>query len=265
MSEQRPPAHPPIAAVSKPAQDEPWAELRRFTAARIALPRSGASLATAPLLEFRLAHARARDAVHAPFDTAQLCGALAPLGLPVLSIASAAQDRQQYLMRPDLGRRLADDAAALLAAQVGSGYDVVFVVADGLSARAVTAHAEPLLSEVLPRLSDWRIAPLVVARLGRVALGDVIANALNAEIAVMLIGERPGLSAPDSMGAYLTFAPTPQTSDAERNCISNIRPEGLSYADAAMKLVHLLRTMRARRLSGVQLKDDADRLLIEQR
>jgi ethanolamine ammonia-lyase small subunit len=264
MSEQRPPAHPPIATASKPAPDEPWAELRRFTAARIALPRSGASLATAPLLEFRLAHARARDAVHAPFDTAQLCAALAPLGLPVRSIASAAQDRQQYLMRPDLGRRLADDAAALLAAQAGSGYDVVFVVADGLSARAVTAHAEPLL-KVLPRLSDWRIAPLVVARLGRVALGDVVANALNAEIAVMLIGERPGLSAPDSMGAYLTFAPTPQTSDAERNCISNIRPEGLSYADAAMKLVHLLRAMRARRLSGVQLKDDADRLLIEQR
>ena len=265
MSEQRPPAHPPIATASKPAPDEPWAELRRFTAARIALPRSGASLATAPLLEFRLAHARARDAVHAPFDTAQLCGALAPLGLPVLSIASAAQDRQQYLMRPDLGRRLADDAAALLAVQASSGYDVVFVVADGLSARAVAAHAEPLLSEVLPRLSDWRIAPLVVARLGRVALGDVVANALNAEIAVMLIGERPGLSAPDSMGAYLTFAPTPQTSDAERNCISNIRPEGLSYADAAMKLVHLLRAMRARRLSGVGLKDDADRLLIEQR
>ena len=165
--------------------------------------------------------------MHAPFDTAQLCAALAPLGLPVLSIASAAQDRQQYLMRPDLGRRLADDAAALLAAQAGSGYDVVFVVADGLSARAVAAHAEPLLSEVLPRLSDWRIAPLVVARLGRVALGDAVANALGAEIAVMLIGERPGLSAPDSMGAYLTFAPTPQTSDAERNCISNIRPEGL--------------------------------------
>src|SRR4051812_36751639 len=149
----------PTPIVQSPTPDEPWAELRRFTAARIALPRSGASLATAPLLEFRLAHARARDAVHAPFDTAQLCGALAPHGLPVLSIASAAQDRQQYLMRPDLGRRLADDAAALLAAHAGGsrdagGYDVVFVVADGLSARAVAAHAEPLLSEVLPRLSD---------------------------------------------------------------------------------------------------------------
>ena len=257
----------PTPIVQPPAPDEPWAELRRFTAARIALPRSGASLATAPLLEFRLAHARARDAVHAPFDPAQLCSALAPLGLPVLSIASAAQDRQQYLMRPDLGRRLAGDTAALLAAHAGSGsgYDVVFVIADGLSARAVAAHAEPLLAQILPRLTDWRTAPLVVARLGRVALGDAVANALGAEIAVMLIGERPGLSAPDSMGAYLTFAPTTQTSDAERNCISNIRPEGLSYADAAMKLVHLLRAMRARRLSGVGLKDDADRLLIDER
>ena len=206
MSEQRPPAHPPSAPPSrKPAQDEPWAELRRFTAARIALPRSGASLATAPLLEFRLAHARARDAVHAPFDDARLCAELAPLGLPVLTVASAAQDRQHYLMRPDLGRRLADDSAAMLAAHAGSGYDVAFIVADGLSARAVAAHAQPLLAQVLPRLADWRIAPLVVARLGRVALGDAVANALHAEIAVMLIGERPGLSAPDSMGAYLTF------------------------------------------------------------
>jgi ethanolamine ammonia-lyase small subunit len=253
MSEQRPPVHPPIALASREsAQDEPWADLRRFTAARIALPRSGASLATVPLLEFRLAHARARDAVHAPFDAARLCAELAPLGLPVLTVASAAQDRQQYLMRPDLGRRLADDGAALLAAQagggrdVGSGYDVAFVIADGLSARAVAAHAQPLLADVLPRLADLRIAPLVVARLGRVALGDAVANALGAEIAVMLIGERPGLSAPDSMGAYLTFAPTPHTTDAERNCISNIRPAGLPYADAALKLVHLIRAMRAR-------------------
>jgi ethanolamine ammonia-lyase small subunit len=179
MSEQRPPAHPPIAPASRgSAPDEPWADLRRFTAARIALPRSGASLATAPLLEFRLAHARARDAVHAPFDAARLCTELAPLGLPVLTVASAARDRQQYLMRPDLGRRLADDAAALLAARAGSGYDVAFVIADGLSARAVAAHAQPLLADVLPRLADLRIAPLVVARLGRVALGDAVANAL---------------------------------------------------------------------------------------
>jgi ethanolamine ammonia-lyase small subunit len=244
---------------------DPVAPLRRYTPARIALGRAGSGLPTGELLAFGLAHARARDAVHAPFDDARLCAELAPLGLPVLTVASAAQDRQHYLMRPDLGRRLADDSAAMLAAHAGSGYDVAFIVADGLSARAVATHAQPLLAQVLPRLADWRIAPLVVARLGRVALGDAVANALHAEIAVMLIGERPGLSAPDSMGAYLTFAPTPQTSDAERNCISNIRPEGLPYPDAALKLVHLVRAMRARRLSGVQLKDDADRLLIDER
>ena len=260
-SEQRPPA--PIASRSV-APDEPWAELRRFTAARIALPRSGASLATAPLLEFRLAHARARDAVHAELDPARLAASLAPLGLPVLTVASAAQDRLQYLMRPDLGRRLADGDAARLAADAGAGADVAFIMADGLSARAVESHAQPLLALLIPPLAaSWRVAPLVVARHGRVALGDAVARALRAEIAVVLIGERPGLSAPDSMGAYLTFRPTPATTDAERNCVSNIRPEGLGYADAAFRLARLLAAMRARRLSGVALKDDADRLLID--
>jgi ethanolamine ammonia-lyase small subunit len=184
----------------------------------------------------------------------------------VLAVASAAQDRQHYLMRPDLGRRLSDGAAALLASHAGGGFDVAFVIADGLSARAVATHAEPVLAQVLPRLAGigWRIAPLVVARLGRVAIGDAVARALNAEIAVVLIGERPGLSAPDSMGAYLTFRPTADTTDAERNCISNIRPEGLAYTDAAFKLVHLLRAIRVRKISGVQLKDDGDRLLIDE-
>ena len=245
--------------------DEPWAELRRFTAARIALPRSGASLATGPLLEFRLAHARARDAVQAELDEARLAASLASLGLPVLAAASAAPDRQSYLLRPDLGRTLADDAAARLAAHAGSGYDLAFVIADGLSARAVETHAQPLLALLLPRLAaaSWRVAPLVVVRHGRVALGDAVARALNAEIAVVLIGERPGLSAPDSMGAYLTFRPTAETTDAGRNCVSNIRPEGLAYADAAFRLAHLLTAMRARRLSGVALKDDGDRLLLD--
>jgi ethanolamine ammonia-lyase small subunit len=244
--------------------DEPWAELRRFTAARIALPRSGASLATGPLLEFRLAHARARDAVQAELDEARLAASLASLGLPVLAVASAAPDRQSYLLRPDLGRTLADDAAARLAAHAGSGYDLAFVIADGLSARAVETHAQPVLALLIPRLAaaSWRVAPLVVVRHGRVALGDAVARALNAEIAVVLIGERPGLSAPDSMGAYLTFRPTAETTDAERNCVSNIRPEGLGYADAAFRLAHLLTAMRARRLSGVALKDDGDRLLL---
>src|SRR6266550_615291 len=184
-SEHRPPTHTPPTA----PQDEPWAELRALTAARIALPRAGASLATAPLLDLRLAHARARDAVHAPLDEARLVAELAPLGLPVLAVASAAADRAHYLMRPDLGRRLAGDAAARLAAHAGSGHDVVVVIADGLSARAVAAHARPLLVEALPRLAGWRIAPLVVVREGRVAIGDEVARAVRADIAVVLIGE----------------------------------------------------------------------------
>ena len=267
---------PPDRSSDQPSDessDGSWADLRRLTAARIALPRSGASLATGPLLEFRLDHARARDAVHAPLDEARLVADLAGLGLPVLAVASAAHDRQHYLMRPDLGRSLAPEAAAMLAAHTGTGssHDVAFVVSDGLSARAVQAHARPLLAEVLPRLRSerWSIAPLVVVRHGRVAIGDAIATALHARIVVMLIGERPGLSAPDSMGAYLTLLPAgrpmTETTDADRNCISNIRPEGLGSADAAFKLVNLLRAIRSRGMSGVQLKDDGDRLLIAER
>jgi len=235
----------------------------KLTAARIGLRRAGASLATGPLLEFQLAHARARDAVHAPFDAARLAADLAGLGGLILTIASAAADRQCYLMRPDLGRRLAPEAEAILAPQAGR-HDVVFVVTDGLSARAVAMHAQPVLAHALPALSGegWRIAPFVIVRHGRVAIGDAIAAALGADSVVVLIGERPGLTAADSMGAYLTWQPRLQTTDAERNCISNIRPEGIGYADAAFKLAHLLRAMRTRRLSGVQLKDDSDRLLL---
>jgi ethanolamine ammonia-lyase small subunit len=241
---------------------DPWAALRSLTAARIGLLRSGASLATKPLLEFQLAHARARDAVHEPLDEARLLADLGTLGLPVLTVASAAADRRQYLMRPDLGRTLAPAAVRMLASHAGD-YDVAFVVSDGLSARAVQAHAAPLLATTLPELAgEWRIAPLTFVRLGRVAIGDVVAASLNASIAVMLIGERPGLSAPDSMGAYLTWQPTPRTTDAERNCISNIRPEGIGYADAAFKLVHMLRAMRTQRLSGVRLKDETERLML---
>jgi ethanolamine ammonia-lyase small subunit len=166
-------------------------------------------------------------------------------------------------MRPDLGRQLAPAAEATLAQHAGS-YDVVFVIADGLSARAVLGHGHPVLAGALLGLQgeDWRIAPLVIARHGRVALGDAIAARLGADSVAVLIGERPGLTAPDSMGAYLTWQPRPETTDADRNCISNIRPEGIGYADAAFKITHLLRSMRARRLSGVLLKDDSDRLLI---
>jgi ethanolamine ammonia-lyase small subunit len=244
-------------------EDETWMALRRLTAARIGLKRAGAALATAPLLEFQLAHARARDAVHDNLDEARLAADLGTLGLPVLSLASAAADRRTFLMRPDLGRRLSDESAAALVERQGS-FDVAFVIVDGLSARAVNGHAVPVLAVTLPalRAAGLTIAPLVLVRHGRVAIGDTIAGALGATAVVMLIGERPGLSAPDSMGAYLTWQPHAETSDAERNCISNIRPEGIGYDAAAFKIVHLLHAMRARRLSGVALKDDSERLLI---
>jgi len=244
------------------ADDAPalWDDLRRLTAARIGLRRTGASLATGPLLEFRLAHARARDAVHEPLDEVRLAADIVALGVEVMQIASAAEDRPQYLMRPDLGRRLAADAATMLAQHVGR-YDVAFVVTDGLSARAVQMHAAPTLTQLLPllRAESLRVAPIILVRHGRVAIGDAIAATLQADAVAVLIGERPGLTAPDSMGAYLTWQPSPRTTDAERNCISNIRPDGTGYADAARKLAHLLRAMRTRRVSGVALKDDSDR------
>jgi ethanolamine ammonia-lyase small subunit len=245
------------------AENEIWTALRRLTAARIGLKRSGASLATAPLLDFRLAHARVRDAVHEPFDEAGLMTKLAGLSDPVISVASAAEDRQSYLLRPDLGRSLAPGADAALASHRGD-YDVAFVVTDGLSARAVALHAQPVLSQVVTvlRAEGWKIAPLVVARHGRVAIGDAIAAALHAKSVAVLIGERPGLSAPDSMGAYLTFRPHAGTTDADRNCISNIRPDGIGYELAGFKIAHLLWSMRLREVSGVTLKDDSDRMLI---
>jgi ethanolamine ammonia-lyase small subunit len=261
MTEDRatPPDRPPTAR-----QDENlWADLRRLTAARIGLKMTGASLATGPLLDFQLAHARARDAVREPLDEARLIADLGTLELPVLAVESAAEDRQHYLMRPDLGRRLTARAEATLAPHV-DGYDVAFVVTDGLSARAVQTHAHPVLAAVLPdlRAEGWRVAPLIIVNRGRVAVGDAVARTLKATCAVVLIGERPGLTAPDSMGAYLTWEPGAQTTDSNRNCISNIRPDGIGYAAAAFKLVHMLRAMRARRLSGVLLKDDSDQLLM---
>ncbi len=243
-------------------EEEFWTSLRRLTAARIGLKRAGASIATGPLLDFQLAHARARDAVHEALDEPKLAAELAGLGLPVVSIASAADDRQTYLMRPDLGRRPAANADATLA-EHKDHYDVAFVVADGLSARAVARHARPVLSQAINvlRAEGWTMAPLVIVRHGRVAIGDAVATALGAASVAVLIGERPGLSASDSMGAYLTFGPHAQTTDAERNCISNIRPQGVDYAVASARLVYLLQTMRMRRLSGVRLKDESGRLL----
>jgi ethanolamine ammonia-lyase small subunit len=238
-----------------------WRDLRSLTAARIGLDRTAASIATAPLLAFKLAHARARDAVHEELDAERLRDDLAPLGLPVVVVDSAVGARRDYLMRPDLGRKLSAEAQPALAPFAGR-YDVAFVIADGLSARAVQTHAAPVLAALLPILQEQglSLAPLVVARNGRVAIGDAVAEILGASAVAILIGERPGLSAPDSMGAYLTWQPGPATTDADRNCISNIRPEGISTADAVRTIVHLLRAMRTRGVSGVRLKDESGRL-----
>lgn len=229
-----------------------WTSLRALTAARIGLGRSGASLATGPLLDFRLAHARARDAVHR--DLA-MPPALAGLRLPVVTVRSRAPDRRSYLMRPDLGRALQDPAPL-----TPGPFDLAIVVADGLSASAVERHAAPVLAALLPSLcaAGWALGPLVVAHQARVALGDAVAAALDARAVLVLIGERPGLSAPDSLGAYLTWAPGPATTDAARNCVSNIRPEGLAYAEAARVLAFLLDRMRQLQDSGVRLKDESD-------
>ena len=237
----------------------PWSGLRRFTDARIALGRAGIGLPTDAHLEFQLAHARARDAVYSNMDVAALTESMIALDLTVLRAQSAAMNRREYLMRPDKGRRLNDESRLTMDRQPGTGYDLVFVVADGLSATAINQNIAPFLTVLLPDLNSagWRIGPTVVVEQGRVAIGDEIAHLLNAEIVVVMIGERPGLSSPDSLGCYLTYCPNPGiTTDADRNCLSNIRPGGMSYTDAAARLLYLLTESRRRSLSGVSLKDE---------
>ncbi|HMX54344.1 MAG TPA: ethanolamine ammonia-lyase subunit EutC, partial [Plasticicumulans sp.] len=196
---------------------------------------------------------------HLPLERAALHAALAQAsGLEVLDLHSAAADRLEYLQRPDLGRRLDEASRALLAARPVTACDVGFVIADGLSARAVHEHAAALLTALLPRLDGWTPGPLALVEQGRVAIGDEIGAALGARLVVVLIGERPGLSSPDSLGLYLTWSPRPGRSDAERNCISNVRPAGLPYPAAAHRLAHLMNEARRRSLSGVGLKDDSE-------
>jgi ethanolamine ammonia-lyase small subunit len=238
------------------------ARLRSLTPARVGLRRAGNSVATGELLDFQLAHARARDAVHAPLQPGSLQAELKAwlAGVEVLLLHSAAATRQVYLQRPDLGRRLDEASRARLhaSAKDGSGFDLGIVIADGLSALAVERHVVPLLADLMPVLSSLsiRVAPIAVVEQGRVAVGDEIAFGLNAELVIVLIGERPGLSSPDSLGAYITWKARPgETTDAERNCISNIRMEGLSYAQAAGRLVHYVREARSKQLTGVALKD----------
>ena len=229
--------------------------LREFTSARVMLGRTGHSLLTPELLAFQLAHARARDAVHTELDAASLMIELQQRGLECMAAKSAAPERLTYLRRPDLGRRLSPESNSIVRAAKAE-FDVAFVIADGLSALAVHRNALAVLDAALERLQEWRIAPIVVVQQGRVAVADEIAGQLGASAAVILLGERPGLSAPDSLGIYMTWSPMPGvTRDSERNCISNVRVGGLSAGVAAERLVFLLNESRRRKLSGVRLNE----------
>lgn len=255
-----------VSAGAESVTANPWEALRRFTAARIALGRSGVSLPTAPQLAFQLAHAQARDAVHLPLDVAALTAQLQQQGIcaaeDVLQVQSAATDRLVYLQRPDFGRKLSEASRQQLLARFGDqaprSYDVGFVIADGLSARAIVRNAAPFLGEVMRRIAPegWTMAPPVIVQQGRVAVADEIGELLGVKLVVILIGERPGLSSPDSMGLYLTWMPARGLTDASRNCISNVRPEGLPYPEAAYKLHYLMAQAHQRSLSGVALKDE---------
>lgn len=250
--------------MDKPPVDpqNPWLELRRLTPARIALGRTGTSLPTSAQLDFQFAHAQARDAVHLPFDHAGLSAQLSERGRETLLLHSAATDRNSYLQRPDLGRKLSVTSAQSLRdyAQANpGGVDLTIVVADGLSALAVHRHTLPFLTRLEEQMSadGWSLAPVVLVEQGRVAIGDEIGQLLGAKMLVMLIGERPGLSSPDSLGLYFTYNPKVGLTDAYRNCISNVRLEGLSYGMAAHRLLYLMREACRRQLSGVNLKDEA--------
>ena len=246
---------------------QPWDGLRRFTDARIALGRAGHSLPTAAHLQFQLAHAHARDAVHVPLDTDHVIQGLQAQRFETLKLHSAAPNRHVYLQRPDLGRRLNEASCRTLETRLerhraqeplAAAPDVCFVVADGLSALAIHSHAVEFLQCLLPQLQSdanpWRMAPVCMVGQGRVAIGDDIGERLAAQLVVVLIGERPGLSSPDSMGIYLTWAPRMGCTDAQRNCISNVRSAGLAPQAAALQLYYLMNQARSLKLTGVGLK-----------
>ena len=241
-------------------QSDPWQSLRQFTNARIALGRTGSSLPTKEILNFGYAHAMARDAVHIALDITPLETDLQHLGLHSLVVRSSATDRHTYLLRPDLGRRLDDASRTLLQKYpINKPIDLLLVIGDGLSSMAITRNAVPLIQEITQQIpDDWNLGPIVIATQARVALGDDIGSLLNARMVAILIGERPGLSSPDSLGIYLTYNPNPGCTDADRNCISNVRPEGLGYEAAARKLVWLCGEAFRIRATGVGLKDESD-------
>lgn len=238
-------------------ETDPWQALRAHTAARIALGRRGVSVPTRAQLAFQLAHAQARDAVHLALDGDALASDFAAQGLDCVPLHSAAATRAIYLQRPDLGRRLDDASRARLTA-MPQGVDLALVAADGLSALAVQRHAAPFLAALRARLAleAWALSPVHIVAQGRVAVGDEVGELIKARAVLVLIGERPGLSSPDSLGLYLTWAPKVGLLDERRNCISNVRPEGLAYVPAAYRLHYLLSQAFSQQLSGVELKDE---------
>ncbi len=243
---------------------DPWTHLRPLTPARIALGRAGTSLPTSELLRFSADHAAARDAVHTPLDLPNLTAQLAAAQLSSLTLHTPIASRHQYLQRPDLGRTLSPESRALLLAKPPATFnrDLVIILSDGLSALAAQSHAVPLLQLLLPLLPPAvTLAPLIIVPSARVALQDEIGQLLHAKLSLILLGERPGLTSPDSLGAYLTFDPPPGKTDAHRNCVSNIRPHGLPLPQAADTLAYLLTRALAERLTGPLLKDTRDNLL----
>lgn len=244
--------------------ESPWAEWRSVTPARLALGRTGAGMPTGEVLRFGWAHAMARDAIHAALDVPKLEAALHQQGWTVTRTCSHAADRITYLRRPDLGRVLdPGEGAKLRALDVAPG-GLCIVIGDGLSSLAVDRHAAPLLAALRPLLAkELAGSPVIIATQARVALADEIGDLLNSKLSIMLIGERPGLSSPDSLGIYITHAPFKGRSDADRNCISNVRPEGLTYTAAAFKLAWLVREALRRQLTGVDLKDESDLALLK--
>ena len=237
-----------------------WGELRAFTPARLALGRAGSSLPTSEVLAFQLAHAQARDAVWTPLDVPALAVRLEADGWLTQAVQSGAADRHAYLARPDWGRRLHYDSRAALRPS-SIAVDAVFVISDGLSSTATQRHAAPLLQALRPLLQGLRLAPLIIATQARVALADEVGEVLQARLAVSLIGERPGLSSPDSLGAYVTYAPRVGLTDAARHCLSNIRPEGLGYQAAAAQLAALIHTALEQQRSGVALPSSGQAML----
>lgn len=252
--------------------ENPWERLNAFTDARIGLGRAGVSLPTSKLLAFQLAHAQAQDAVHCPLEVETLANELTKaltLSEAPISLHSHTQDRAMYLQRPDYGRRLNEESREKLQQAVASQqrYDLAVVIVDGLSALAVQQNSTPFLRALYQMLSsdayDWQLAPLTIVEQGRVAIGDEIGALLNADAVLVMIGERPGLSSPDSLGLYMTWAPEPGLKDDRRNCISNVRPAGLQVKEAARRFFLLLKEARQLKVSGVKLKDRSEDNVLE--